>query len=499
MLSKKLMPVLLLLSTTVAAQTKLYTEQYRPQFHFTPATNWCNDPNGLVYNNGIYHLFYQHNPFGNVWGHMTWGHATSTDLIHWKHLPIAIPEEKDTMIFSGTCVVDKKNTSGFGKNGKIPMVAVYTAHIENVNQSQHIAYSLDEGVTWTKYNHNPILDLHKKDFRDPKIFWYEPKKYWVMALMLPVEHIMQLYSSANLKDWKHLSDFGPAGDTSGVWECPDLTQVPLEGMPGKKKWLLQMSMNATMQYFVGEFDGVHFKNENSATQIVRPDYGPDYYAAIAYNQLPAAHLPTAIGWINNWYYANDIPTTPWKSAMSMPRTLSVKKENGQWVLLQQPVKKVNQLRNKGIVIAGGAVENEKKLLVTGTQFEMELSLTPAAGTTTCGIRIATGNNTYFEIGYDAAKKIVYTDRSKTTATDFNSNYKKMSRSETKVNLKKGAVKFRIFFDNSIAEVFVNDGEAVLTSQFYTDKTNDGIILFSSGGETVHGAINFWNIKSIWKQ
>lgn len=498
MLSKKLMPALLLLSTTVVAQTKLYTEQYRPQFHFTPAANWCNDPNGLVYNNGTYHLFYQHNPFGNVWGHMTWGHATSTDLVHWKHLPIAIPEEKDTMIFSGTCVVDKNNTSGFGKNGKIPMVAVYTAHIENVNQSQHIAYSLDDGLTWTKYNRNPVLDLHKKDFRDPKIFWHEEKKYWVMALMLPVEHIMQLYSSANLKDWKHLSDFGPIGDTSGVWECPDLTQVPVEGMPGKKKWLLQMSMNASMQYFIGEFDGVSFKNENTGAEIMRPDYGTDYYAAIAYNQLPAAHLPTAIGWINNWHYANDIPTTPWKSAMSLPRTLSVKKENGQWVLLQQPVKKINQLRNKGIIIAGGAVENEKKLSVTGTQFEMELSLTPAAGTTTCGIKITTGNNTYFEIGYDAAKKIVYTDRSKTTTTDFNNKYKKMSRSEAKVNLKNGAVKFRIFFDNSIAEVFVNDGEAVMTNQFYSNKENNGIMLFCNGA-TAYSNIDFCTLKSIWKK
>ena len=310
-----------------SAQNKLYTEQYRPQFHFSPATNWCNDPNGLVYNNGTYHLFYQHNPFGNRWGHMTWAHATSKDLIHWKHLPIAIPEENGIMIFSGTCVVDKNNTSGFGKDGKIPMVAVYTGHQENINQSQCIAYSLDDGITWTKYANNPVLDLHKVDFRDPKIFWHEPKKYWLMSVMLPVEHVVQFYSSTNLKDWKHLSDFGPAGDTSGVWECPDLTAVPVEGMPGKKKWVLQMSMNATMQYFVGEFDGVKFINETPASKILRPDYGPDYYAAIAYNQLPASILPTAVGWVNNWNYANDIPTTPWKSAMSLPRNLSVKKIN----------------------------------------------------------------------------------------------------------------------------------------------------------------------------
>jgi fructan beta-fructosidase len=479
----------------VTAQKGTYKEQYRPQFHFSPAVNWCNDPNGLVYNNGTYHLFYQHNPFGNQWGHMTWGHATSKDLIHWKHLPIAIPEEKDTMIFSGTCVVDKNNTSGFGKEGKIPMVAVYTAHIENVNQSQHIAYSLDDGITWTKYNHNPVLDLHKKDFRDPKIFWHEQKKYWVMALMLPVEHIVQFYSSPNLKDWKHLSNFGPVGDTSGVWECPDLTQVPVEGMPGKKKWLLQMSMNASMQYFVGEFDGVQFKNENSTAEIMRPDYGPDYYAAIAYNQLPAVHLPTAVGWVNNWYYANDIPTTPWKSAMSLPRTLSAKKENGNWMLLQKPATAVNNLREKLVMLKDEKITERKVLPIKSTQFEMELTIIPAAGH--CGINIAKGSNNYFEIGYDTEKQVLYTDRSNTANTSFNKNFKKMIRSEKKIPLQNGAVKLHIYLDNSIAEIFVNDGEAVFTSQFFNNETNNGIELFSSGGISVFSSIKYWNIKSAW--
>ena len=174
-----------------AAQTPTYKEPYRPQFHFSPATNWTNDPNGLVYYKGEYHLFYQHNPFGNTWGHMTWGHAVSKDLVHWTHLPIAIPEENGIMIFSGTCVADTGNTSGFGtKKGDEPMVAIYTGHTAT-NQSQCLAYSLDKGRTWTKYANNPILDLHKKDFRDPKVFWYAPKKYWVMALVLPDEHKVQ--------------------------------------------------------------------------------------------------------------------------------------------------------------------------------------------------------------------------------------------------------------------------------------------------------------------
>jgi fructan beta-fructosidase len=492
--------LLLLLSVCfcfgASAQTdSLYKEQYRPRFHYSPATNWCNDPNGLVYHNGEYHLFYQYNPFGNVWGHMTWAHATSKDLIHWKHLPIAIAEEKDTMIFSGTCVVDKNNTSGFGKNGQVPMVAVYTGHIENKNQSQHIAYSLDNGISWTKYNKNPVLDLGKKDFRDPKIFWYEPKKYWVMALMFPVEHFVQFYSSPNLKDWNHLSDFGPVGDTSGVWECPDLTQVPVEGVPGKKKWLLQTSQNASMQYFVGEFNGITFTNENPVDKIVRPDYGPDYYAAIAYNQLPAAHLPTVIGWINNWNYANDIPTTPWKGAFSLPRTMSVKKINDEWVLLQHPITGLKTLRTRPLEMKNTGVTGTRTLPRTSRQFEIILTYEPSA--TTSGIRLATGNNSYFEIGYDAVKQTVYIDRSKTKHTSFNKNFSWLSRFEKPVILKNKKLQLHIFYDHSIAEIFVNDGEAVLTAQLFSDDANNGIELFSNSGRSVVVFLKLWDIKSIW--
>ena len=479
-----------------SAQTdSLYKEQYRPRFHYSPATNWCNDPNGLVYHNGEYHLFYQYNPFGNVWGHMTWAHATSKDLIHWKHLPIAIAEEKDTMIFSGTCVVDKNNTSGFGKNGKTPMVAVYTGHIENKNQSQHIAFSLDNGITWTKYNKNPVLDLGKKDFRDPKIFWYEPKKYWVMALMFPVEHFVQFYSSGNLKDWKHVSDFGPVGDTSGVWECPDLTQVPIEGMKGKKKWVLQTSQNASMQYFVGEFDGIAFTNENPVEKIVRPDYGPDYYAAIAYNQLPAAHLPTAIGWINNWNYANDIPTTPWKGAFSLPRTMNVKKINGEWVLIQKPVEKINLERKMIYKDFKVGFKNTVRLPVTSQQCEIDVSI-GISKNATAGLRIAVGNNHYLEIGYDTKKKVLYMDRSKTANQSFNKNFEKQNRYEIPYTLT-GNLKLRVFFDRSIAEVFINDGERVFTMQLFPEEKDNGIEFFSTNGFGGLAHCYVYEIKSIW--
>ena len=403
-MKKILLLVFFTISLASGAQENLYTERYRPQFHFSTPKNWINDPNGLVFYKGQYHLFYQHNPFGNVWGHMTWGHAVSKDLIHRKHLPIAIPEENGVMIFSGTCVADINNTSGFGKNGQTPLVAVYTGHIENVNQSQHIAYSLDDGITWTKYDKNPVLDLHKKDFRDLKIFWYAPKKYWVMAVVLPVEHIAQFYSSKNLKDWNHLNDFGPVGDTSGVWECPDLTQVPIDGMPGKKKWLLQTSQNSSMQYFVGEFDGIKFINESSTEKIYRPDYGPDYYAAITYGQLPAAHLPTAIGWLNNWNYANDIPTKPWKGAMSIPRTLSVKKINGEWILIQKPVEKIKTLQQPVYSTKNRIIEKTIQLSEELSQGEIEVVL-QANDSAVAGVRLAVADHDhYFEVGYDTRKK-----------------------------------------------------------------------------------------------
>lgn len=484
-------------SLLFAQPNSFYKEKYRPQFHFTPAIHWTNDPNGLVYHKGEYHLFYQFNPFGNRWGHMSWGHAVSKDLVHWQHLPVAIAEEKDTMIFSGSCVVDKNNTSGFAQQaGQIPMVAVYTAHIEGLNQSQHIAYSLDDGITWVKYNHNPVLDLGKKDFRDPKVFWYEPQQKWVMAVMLPVEKRAQFYTSKNLKQWQLMSEFGPAGDTTGIWECPDLFEAPIQGEPGKTKWVFMHSPAPYMQYFVGEFDGTIFKNESAATKIYRPDYGPDYYAAIAYNNLPAGNKPVSIGWINNWNYANDIPTLPWKSAMSLPREMSVKKIDGEWILLQQPVKQVNQQRSKVSSWKNSNVKKSYLLPVQSQALEMELVFSPSAGSI-AGVRLAKGSDHYIEIGYDKEKQILYVDRSKAGDTSFHKSFAKLSRYEKFIKPKNGKIKLRIFFDKSIVEVFANDGEAAMTVQLFPNEKNNAVELFSNGKNVLFETVNLWQMKSIW--
>jgi fructan beta-fructosidase len=488
---------------SILAQNNLYKEKYRPRFHFSPSKNWTNDPNGLVYFDGEYHLFYQYNPYGNRWGHMSWAHSVSPDLVHWKHLPLAIPEKDSIMIFSGSAVVDRNNTSGFAtKAGQVPMVAIYTAHIipdssdkENYRQEQHIAYSLDKGRTWAKYAGNPVLDIHKKDFRDPKVFWYDKGKKWIMAVVLPHEHIVQFYSSKTLKHWEHLSDFGPAGDFSNIWECPDLLLVPLESDRGKKKWVLINSQQTTMQYFIGEFDGTKFINENPADKIYRPDDGPDYYAAVTYN-LPATQQPVLLGWANNWTYAQDIPTFPWKSAMGLPRTLSLKKANGEWLLIQKPVDGLKKLRADLTELKNVSVDGKKELSLKSQQFEIEISFRPAANST-AGVHLAVGKQNVFVIGYDASSQKLFVDRSGCTNNSFNKQFASLSRYETSLAPVNGKINLHIFFDHSIIEVFANNGITVMTTQIFPDENAEGIELFSSGGTTKFESVKLWKMKSSW--
>ena len=272
--------VLVFLSVRASA-APLYQEPWRPQFHFTPETNWMNDPNGLVFYEGEYHLFYQFNPFGKTWGHMSWGHAVSKDLVHWEHLPIALREENNVMIFSGSAVVDWKNTSGFGIDGKPPLVAIYTGnHTDRPHQDQRIAYSNDRGRTWTNYSGNPVLDIGERDFRDPKVFWHEPTKRWVMAITLCTPRQVRFYASPDLKQWTHLSDFGPAGATNSWWECPDFFPLPVDGKSRKEKWVLIVNGGDApnggpgCQYFIGDFDGTTFTLDPTYPQA-QPEFVPN--------------------------------------------------------------------------------------------------------------------------------------------------------------------------------------------------------------------------------
>ncbi|MER7195802.1 GH32 C-terminal domain-containing protein [Streptomyces flaveolus] len=290
----------------VAADTPPYSETYRPQFHFTPEKNWMNDPNGLVYYKGEYHLFYQYNPNGKSWGDMSWGHAVSTDLVHWNELPLALSHDEEEMVFSGSAVVDWNNTTGFGTKKNPPMVAIYTSSYKNGGkQAQSLAYSTDRGRTWTKYQGNPVIDIGSREFRDPKVQWYAPTKSWLMTVSLSTEHKVRFYSSKNLKDWNLLSEFGPAGATGGVWECPDLFPLAVDGDENNIKWVLVVNINpggiaggSAAQYFIGDFDGKKFTAEDKGTytppagQVMQDfesgDFGTWTTTGVAFGQVPAA-------------------------------------------------------------------------------------------------------------------------------------------------------------------------------------------------------------------
>jgi fructan beta-fructosidase len=309
---------------TYASPVSLDNE-YRPRFHFTPVKNWMNDPNGLLWHKGEYHLFFQHNPHGAKWGHMSWGHAVSTDLLNWSELPVAISEDDDGAIFSGSAVSDGDE-----------IVAIYTRHTDT-QQVQCIARSSDNGRTFTKFEYNPVLDEGKKDFRDPKVFRY--KDHWIMCVAQPIERQISFYKSFDLVHWQHLSNFGPAAAIDGIWECPDL--FPLE-VDGKEVWVLLVSLNpgglygSGTQYFVGDFDGENFSPKYSTSEPRWLDFGKDNYAGVTFNSEPNGRR-IFIGWMANWLDVKDHPETSWTCQMTVPRFLGLTLYRNELVLTQHPI------------------------------------------------------------------------------------------------------------------------------------------------------------------
>ncbi|GLC89651.1 glycoside hydrolase family 32 protein [Lysinibacillus piscis] len=327
-----------------------YMTQLRPQFHFAPKNNWMNDPNGMVYFNGEYHLFFQHNPNDSIWGPMHWGHAVSKDMVTWEELDIALYPDEHGTIFSGSAVVDWHNTTGFF-DGEAGLVAIFTYHLDKGDeqppvQTQGLAYSHDNGRTWIKYEGNPVLGhTDKIDFRDPKVFWYEPSQKWIMVLA--TEQTISFYSSKNLIDWHFESEFGEGlGSHLGVWECPDLFLLPVEGT-ATAKWVLFVSIGdnphgsigSKTQYFVGEFNGSHFTTTQKDTLWL--DHGYDNYAGVSFSDIPQEDgRRIYVGWMSNWRYANQVPTAGWRSQMTLPRTLGLTKVANGWLIKQQPIKEL---------------------------------------------------------------------------------------------------------------------------------------------------------------
>jgi fructan beta-fructosidase len=493
--------------TVFALAQERYREPFRPQFHFTPERNWMNDPNGMVFYDGEWHLFYQYNPQGDRWGHMSWGHAVSRDLVRWEHLPLALPEADGIMIFSGSAVVDWKNTSELGAGDKPPLVAIYTGHREG-RQDQRIAFSNDRGRTWTKFAGNPVIDLKMADFRDPKVMWHESKSQWVMTVALPAEKKVHFYASPDLKHWKYVGEFGPAGATDGVWECPDLFPLRLDG--GETKWVLIVNINpggpaggSGCQYFVGDFDGNKFTRDPSTAarpgsdQPLWADYGTDFYAGVSWSDVPQSDGRRIwLGWMSNWNYANDVPTAPWRSAMSIPRELRLIKTADGLRLRQSPVAELKTLRGNAFQFAGGTVTEANNWLrqpeLRSGPMEIHLELEHAEGL--AGVRLYAGKDQATVVTVDCESKRVLVDRTKSGQTMFHPKFASVQSAPLTRN--DGRVALRLFVDTSSVEVFVNDGEQVLTSLIFPDPNQNGIELFGTE-KTKVVTLDVWPLRSAW--
>lgn len=441
-------------------------ESFRPLYHHTPAYGWMNDPNGMFYKNGVYHLYFQYNPYGSVWGNMHWGHSTSTDLMHWKFEGCAIVPDAWGAIFSGSCVVDHENTAGFGKEA---VVAFYTSAKSTPwgdIQMQSMAYSLDNGKTFTKYEGNPILTSSEKDFRDPKVFWYAPGKHWVM--ILAVGQHMEIYSSVNLKEWKKESEFGAMqGAHGGVWECPDLVEIPVEGTR-EKKWVLICNLNpggpfggSAAQYFVGSFDGKKFVNE-SPTQTKWMDWGKDNYATVTWNNAPDGRC-IALGWMSNWQYANKVPTRQYRSANTLARDLTLYREGQELYLKSTPSSEVKKARGKKVSIPSFKVSEKHEMVNLFEEkqgaYEVEIVI-QNAGASKIAFCLLNDKGEKVSMYYDLNRKQFVMDRSESGTVDFSKDFPAVTVAPVNVDKE---LTLRLFVDRSSIEAFGEDGKFVMTN------------------------------------
>jgi len=461
---------------------------YRPNFHFTPKKGWMNDPNGMFFYNGYYHLYFQHYPDGTTWGPMHWGHAISTDLFNWKEQPIALFPDNLGYIFSGSAVVDYENTSGFGVDGKIPIIAIFTSHdpkkektgeIDVENQS--IAYSLDEGLTWTKYKDNPVLkNPGARDFRDPKVSWDKQRKRWTMVLAAGQE--IQFYISKDLKSWNKLTSFGEGiGNHGGVWECPDFFQLPVVGS-SEKKWVLLVSINpggpnngSATQYFVGDFDGKNFVLDESFNTETEEelgfwvDYGRDNYAGVTFSNVENKDGGKLfMGWMSNWLYANEVPTENWRSAMTIARTLELIKSDNTYRITSNPVPeldefKIEKLKNSNVSIKGKTLLTTSKAVdFTSVQINFKIE-NLIDGVYNFELTNSEGDSLRF--GYDSSMNNYFVDRDNAGNTDFSNKFSDRIAIAPRTNTQKDWTG-TIVLDKTSIELFFDNGQTVMTEIFF---------------------------------
>lgn len=482
-------------------------EPHRPNFHFSPPANWMNDPNGMVYFEGEYHLFYQYYPEATVWGPMHWGHAVSKDLVHWEHLPIALYPDALGLIFSGSTVVDWHNASGFGVNGKPPLVAIFTQHLMEGEKSgrtdfqyQSVAYSNDRGRTWTMYKGNPVIPNTEKikDFRDPKVVWDESSKQWIMVFAAQ-DHV-KFWGSRDLKNWKFLSNFGKEwGTHGGVWECPDLFPIQVEGT-SEKKWVLLQSLNpggpnggSGTQYFVGNFDGSKFQLDPEFAKNVEHgkavwlDWGRDNYAGVTWSDVPKADgRRIFMGWMSNWDYAMVVPTEKWRSAMTLPRSLELHKSGNAYRIHSVPVKELAALRASKKTIPSQTLEGEldlSKLLkinAKGVELELEIDILNSSKPE-IAVVLSNTKNEFYEVGFDAAKNEFYSDRTKSGPLAFSDKFASKRHLAKRTGTSK-SLKLHLFFDVASCELFADEGEMALTDIFFPTEDFQQIKLRVSKGK-----------------
>ncbi|OJJ00309.1 hypothetical protein ASPVEDRAFT_128290 [Aspergillus versicolor CBS 583.65] len=531
------------MSLATQALALTYSEPYRPQYHFTPARGWINDPNGLVYVNGTYHTFYQYNPGGTDHDNISWGHATSEDLTHWDEKPVALlargfPGNVSEMFFSGSAVVDVQNTSGLGAGDEGPMVAIYTSYypvsqtlpsgkrVRTDQQSQSIAYSLDQGETWTTYDEaNPVLleppapykDQYK-NFRDPNVFWHEETGKWVLVAALSEIHKLLIYTSDNLKDWSFVSEFGPYNAVGGVWECPSFIPLPVDGDESNVKWVAIIGLNpggppgtvgSGNQYILGQFDGTAFIPDKESIHAGGTanwfDYGPDFYAALVYNGLPK-YQHTVITWMNNWQYSEKIPTGSWRGAMAIPRSLALRTVNGNVTLVQEPEEDWDAITSKANISHFGSLpEGTHDLGSLGKALEINLTfsdrntnLSSSRSPSEFGISLrATQNFTQqTRIGYNFATEQIFVDRRRSGNSSFDETFASIYHAPLSP-AEDGTVALRVFVDWSSVEVFGGQGETTVTAQIFPDEKATYARLFSTGGSTDDVQLSVREVESVW--
>ena len=488
-------------------------DYYRPVYHHTPLYGWMNDPNGMVYKDGEYHLYYQYNPYGSKWGNMHWGHSVSRDLIHWQHLDPAIARDTLGHIFSGSTVVDKDNTAGYGKDA---LIALYTSASDKYGQIQCMAYSTDNGRTYTKYEHNPILTPFDglKDFRDPKVFWYEPDKKWIM--IVSADKNMRFYSSTDLKEWTYLSQFGEGyGAQPNQFECPDFVQLPVDGNKDNMKWVMIVNINpgcmfggSATEYFVGTFDGKVFKCDTKPQITKWLDYGKDHYAAVCISNTGDRTI--ALPWMSNWQYANITPIKQYRGANGLPRELTLYTKDGQTYVAANVVPEAKALRKDSRAIEGFSLNGEHRIdnLTDGTDcaVELEMDITPGSAQTV-GFDLLNEKGEKVKVYLDMKAERLVMDRTESGITQLDGpskgNYD-VHVKETDDHRKSLSVNYQndfalgtwaplalcngktyhldIFVDKCSVEIFVDGGRIAMTNLVFPTRPYDGLRFYSEGGQ-----------------